>query len=552
MCKALIVKLLLFSFILWFLTFGASLLICSDGVTVNGQVNINADFYSANGIEARHPGFVSRAIARTTVSINNIIQLPFEVYLTTNQVGFQQPFNQIGISPKIGDWLQLHAGYFSKKLSNLTFGDLRILGGGIDITPGDFRASIVYGLGRIARSPDSLIAYQGEYSRTISAIKLGYGDEMESFMHVNIVRSIDDTNSIKTTPSITPPQPMANTVASISSGLKVDKYLRINGEASVSATTRSLSLPSLSSENTTTIPTWVLPVNSSSSYDKAFRVSAFLTPTNAFSLQSMAQWIGPGFISQGFPQLQNDIFEWTVSPSIRLFSNTLFLKPSVGIRNNNVVGNKFSTTTRTIGSFVGMWQPTSQFSLNTTYTNFGMSSEHQNDTLLMRNIFSFFSINPRYTFRLFDATSTIGGLYSFQDVEDQNPVLQFTNRSKVQLASIFHSLIFPSTLSFHTNLSFNSVITSLLSTKIFSVQEKVSKGFTNHGLTTSLQIGINYIEADNSDVQMLILTQIQYDLGENLGKILLNSSLNSFLSQDERVRSSFRELQSTLQYSLSF
>jgi len=519
---------------------------------VNGQVNINADFYSAKGIEDRHPGFVTRAIARTTVSIDNVIQLPFEIYLTTNQIGFQQPFNQIGISPKIGNWLQLHAGYFSKKLSNLTFGDLRILGGGIDLTPGDFRASFVYGLGRIARSPDSLIAYQGEYTRTISAIKLGYGDEMESFLHFNVVRSIDDTNSLTKIPSITLPQPMANTVASITSGFKVDKYFRVNGEVSVSATTRSLSLPALTSEDVTTIPTWVLPVNSSSSFDKAFRVSAFLTPTNAFALQSMVQWIGPGFISQGFPQLQNDVFEWTVSPSIRLFSNTLFLKPSIGIRNNNVLENKFSTTTRTIGSFVGMWQPTSQFSLNTTYTNFGMSSEHQNDTLLMRNVFSFFSVNPRYSFRLFDATSTIGALYSFQDVEDQNPILQFTNRTKVQLASVFHSLIFPSTLSFHTNLSVNSVITSLISTKIYSLQEKVSKGFTNQALTTSLQIGINYIEADISDVQMLILTQIQYDLGNNLGKLLLNSSLNSFLSHDEKIRSSFRELQSTLQYSVSF
>lgn len=552
MDSVLIVKLLSLSFILWLQILGKAQLICSEGVTVNGQININADFYSANGIEARHPGFMTRAIARTTVSIDNLIQLPFEVYLTTNQVGFQQPFNQIGISPKIGNWLQLHAGYFSKKLSNLTFGDLRILGGGIDLTPGDFRASIVYGLGRIARSPDSLIAYQGEYTRIISAIKLGYGDELESFMHFNVVRSIDDTNSLQTTPSISLPQPMANTVASISTGIKLDKYFRMNGEASVSATTRSLSLPSLTTEDATAIPTWVLPVNSSSSYDKAFRVSAFLTPTNAFSLQSMAQWIGPGFISQGFPQLQNDVFEWTISPSIRLFSNSLFLKPSIGIRNNNVMGNKFSTTTRTIGSFVGMWQPTSQFSLNTTYTNFGMSSEHQNDTLLMRNVFSFFSVNPRYSFRLFDATSTIGGLYSFQDVEDQNPILQFTNRSKVQLASVFHSLIFPSTLSFHTNLSFNSVITSLLRTKIFSVQEKVSKGFINHGLTTSLQIGINYIETDVSDVQMLILTQIHYDLGGNLGKFILNSSLNAFLSDDERIRSSFRELQSTLQYSLSF
>ena len=519
---------------------------------MNGQVNVNADVYSADGIENRHPAFVSRAVIRTTVTIDNLIQLPFEMYLTTNQLGFQQPFNQVGISPKVGNWLQIHGGYFSKKFSNLTFGDLRILGGGVDFTPGDFRASVVYGLGRIARSPDSLISYQGEYTRTISAIKVGYGDESESFLHLNVVRSIDDTTSLPLIPSITLPQPMANTVASVSSGIMFDNYLKVNGEASVSATTRSLTLQNQSGENIIPIPNWILPVNSSTSFDQAFRLSSTISPTKSFTVQSMAQLIGPGYVTMGFPQLQNDVFEWTVSPSIRLFSNTLFLKPSFGLRNNNVLENKFATTTRTIGSFVGMWQPNQNFSLNTTYSNFGMSSEHRNDTLLVRNVFSFFSLNPRLTFTMFNASSTIGGLFSFQDVEDQNPVLQFTNRTKVQLASIFHSLFFPSTLSFHTNLSFNSVITSLVNTNIYSFQEKVSKVFTNQRLTTSFQVGLNYIETDVLDLQMLLLLQIQYDLGDNLGKLIVNSSLNSYSSQDERIRSSFKELQSNLQYSISF
>ncbi len=527
-------------------------MLSSEETTINGQINLSSDIYSASGIEPRHPSFVSRAIIRSTVTIEDIIQLPFELYITTNQIGFQQPFNQFGISPKVGKWLQVHGGYFSKKLSNLTFGDLRILGGALDLSPGDFRASFLYGLGRIARSPDSMVAFQGEYSRSIAAAKLGYGDEQESFVHLNIVRSIDDSTSLQRREGFILPEPMANTVASISTGLVYNSLLKFNGEASVSATTRSLKVQNIESEILPSIPNWILPTNSTTSLDKAFKVSANLSPTTSFSIQSMVQWIGPGYITSGFPQLQNDVFEWTVSPSLRLFSNSLFLKPSIGIRKNNVLDNRFSTTTRTVGSFVGAWQPSQNFSLNSSYTNFGMSSEHRNDTLFVRNVFSHFSLNPRITFRISDVASTVGALISLQDVEDKNSILQFTTRTTVKVVSLYHSLFFPSSLSFNTNLSFNSVITSLVNTKIFSVQEKVSKTFFNQKFLTSFQFGINYLETTTSDLQMVSIMQLSYDFGSNFGKLSVNNSFNSFASQDKTIRPTFNELQSTLQYSISF
>ena len=107
-------------------------------VKFSGSANITDNFYSASGIAPRQPGNMLTGIIRANLTLFDQIELPFELYLSTEQTRFQQPFNQFGVSPKISDWLTLHAGYFSTRISDFTFGDLRMLWGGFELTPGKF------------------------------------------------------------------------------------------------------------------------------------------------------------------------------------------------------------------------------------------------------------------------------------------------------------------------------------------------------------------------------------------------------------------------------
>lgn len=117
-------------------------------VDVKASATLTSNFYSSSGIDPRQPGNMQYGIVRASVMLWDMVELPFELYFTTGQTRFQQPFNQFGVSPKISNWLTLHAGYFSTRFSDLTFGDLRLLGGGFELTPGNFRLKAVYGRSR--------------------------------------------------------------------------------------------------------------------------------------------------------------------------------------------------------------------------------------------------------------------------------------------------------------------------------------------------------------------------------------------------------------------
>jgi hypothetical protein len=123
------------------------------------------------------------------------IRLPFEIFITNDDRGYRQPFNQFGVSPRLWGWLTLHAGYFSSQLSELSFGDTRLLGGGVELTPGNFRFSLLYGRSQHAVNADTANDVRGLYQRTLLAAKLGYGAENSAYVHLQFLRAWDDSTS---------------------------------------------------------------------------------------------------------------------------------------------------------------------------------------------------------------------------------------------------------------------------------------------------------------------------------------------------------------------
>jgi hypothetical protein len=169
----------------------------SNYIRVGGSINLSDNFYSSSGIDRRQPANVARGIFRTTVTIYDQIQLPFELYISSQERKFQQPFNQFGVSPRISDWLTLHAGYFSTRISDYTFGDLRLLGGGVELTPGNFRLKVLYGRSRTATESNEFQSFPGMYKQNVYAASIGYGNESVAFFNLNLFHAKDDSNSIR-------------------------------------------------------------------------------------------------------------------------------------------------------------------------------------------------------------------------------------------------------------------------------------------------------------------------------------------------------------------
>jgi hypothetical protein len=517
----------------------------SNYIRVGGSINLSDNFYSSSGIDRRQPANVARGIFRTTVTIYDQIQLPFELYISSQERKFQQPFNQFGVSPRISDWLTLHAGYFSTRISDYTFGDLRLLGGGIELTPGNFRFKVLYGRSRTATESNEFQSFPGMYKQNVYAASIGYGNESVAFFNLNLFHAKDDSNSIRRdSTTITPAE---NLVSSLKFGFQIVEELGLQSEVAVSAYSSNITAEKLSDIK---FPEFFFTPNASTRVDGAVRLQLLLKPSNFWSLRFNGQWIGPGFTTLGYSLMPNDLLEFTVAPSVKLLDNKLTIRAQAGIRYNNLRNNRLSTTSRFTGSFGLNWQVSKLFGFDLNYNNNQIKSKHSNDTLKLSNVFNSVSLSPRFMFEEFGGMNNLNFNYSYQNSLDKNIFTSQYSNNKTHSVGIIHSIAFPSTWSFTTSVIFNKSITSFISTQILNLSENVSRRFLDNKLNITLGGGINFIKTTVNDSQFFFTLNSNYSL-EKFGSIGFTLSNNRYHADSELTKT-YNELYGSLQYNISF
>lgn len=542
-----------FVLIYLFMTFLLSVLInkpsvaqdISNYVRVGGSINLSDNFYSSSGIDRRQPANVARGIFRTTVTIYDQIQLPFEFYISSQERKFQQPFNQFGVSPRISDWLTLHAGYYSSRISDFTFGDLRLLGGGIELTPGNFKLKVLYGRSRTATESNPQQFFPGMYKQNVYAASIGYGNESVAFFTLNLFHAKDDSSSIRRD-SLTV-NPAENLVGSFRFGLQIIEELNIQSEIAVSAYSSNLSAEKLTDLN---FPEFFFTPNVSSRVDGAVRVQLNFKPSNYWSLRFNGQWIGPGFTTLGYSLLPNDLMEFSLSPSVRLLNNKLNLRAQAGIRYNNLRNNRLASTSRFTGSMNANWQISQLFGFDFNYSNNQIKSSHTNDTLKLSNVFNSVMISPRFTFEAIGGMNNLNFNYSYQNSLDKNIITSQSANNKTHTIGIIHLLSLPSTWSFTTSLLFNKSNTSFASTQVVSISENIGRRFFENKLSVSVGTGINFIKTTVNDSQLFFNLNSNYSL-DKYGSIGFTLSNNNYRADSELTKT-YNELYGSLQYNISF
>jgi hypothetical protein len=528
-------------------------------IKFQGNLNLSGEVYSASGITGRAPRNGTRLIFTPTITLFDQISLPFEIYISNQDHGYRQPFNQFGVSPRIWNWLTLHAGYFSSQVSELTFGDTRLLGGGIELTPGDFRFSVLYGRSQKAVAIDTVLGVHGIYSRTMLAAKIGYGNPGSWFMDLNFVHSIDDSNSIalpkpgRVSDSVFSnylTSPTENAVASVSFGMAFSGNLvRIKGEGAVSAFSSDIRMPKMTEYVKDFGP--IFTPRASSQMDAAALVLMTIAPMNDFTLNLSGRWVGPGFITLGYAQMPNDVMDLTIGPTLRLFNHTTNLRTSFGVRYNNLRNNHLSTTKRTIVNVGASIQPVQAFGLELNYSNYGMRSNPRNDTLRIDNISQSVMISPRYSFSGLGGTNIFVLNYSLQSFDDFNVVSGSRSSNKTNTGVASWTIVFPSTLSFSTNLMYAHVSASAAKSTIKGVTETVGRSFFENLLTTSLTIGYNAFTVNSTSGQLIGRLGASMNLGKS-GTLSLMLSSSRFNYSDPTAGQSYGEYQGSLSYNIHF
>ncbi|MEN3027494.1 MAG: hypothetical protein ABDH31_07325 [Chlorobiota bacterium] len=519
-------------------------------IRATGSLGASADAYRAFGSSLRLPSQSYRATARLTVHLFDQIDLPFEVYLNSGRVGYLQPFNQFGVTPRIGNWLQLFAGWYSTRISDYTFGDQRILGGGVELTPGNFRLAFHYGYTRQARNPDTAYRFYGEYRRRTIIGKLGYEAPGGSFLTLQAMASRDEEGSIRRD-SLTPP-PQANAVFSIAGGVGIlEGTVRFRGELALSLFTNNtgadpdsvgiLKLPALARR--------FLPINTTSHADWAARANLAITPSSSWGITLDGQWIGPGFVTLGFPQLFNDVLDLGASPYVRLLNGRLLVRATVSRRTNNLRQTRMATLQRWTTTGGISWQLTDAFSLDVQAAQYTMSSNHTNDTLRADNRTRTLTLTPSWRFRAWGSDQFLSAAITYQHTSDRNILSGRYGTSSALSASLSHSLQFPSKLNLSTSLNVSRTDTyfqdATFATLTESLTYPLAERFT---LRASLSLGMTGTAV--TAFQLSLRGGLTYSLGD-WGSFTLHLTNNTY-DLTARHGNRYTELFGSLQYSVNF
>ncbi|HEY6952243.1 MAG TPA: hypothetical protein VI758_07535 [Bacteroidota bacterium] len=530
----------------------------SNPVQFQGNFSLSGELYSSSGIPARRSRDAYRGIFTPTLTLFDQISLPFEFYLSNQDHGYRQPFNQFGVNPRLWNWLTLHAGYYSSRISDLTFGDTRLYGGGIDLTPGLFRFSLLYGRSQAAVAVDTVLGIRGAYARKMLAAKIGYGNPGGWFIDLNVLHAIDDSTSL-TLPvhgsasdsvlSTYLTAPTENVVSSLAFGMNfLESHVRIKGEAAVSAFSNDIRSPILSGRKG--LGFWFTP-RTSSQVDGASTLVMSIVPMNDVSVALSGKWVGPGFVTLGYAQLPNDAAQYTVSPAFQLFQHTTSLRTSFGVQYNNLRNDHLSTTRRTISSVGITTQPVQAFGLELDYTNYGMRSAPRNDTLRIDNISQSLIVSPRYSFAGLGGTNVLVLNYSLQNFRDFNVVSGGLSDNKSNTGVATWVLALPSAYSFSTNLVVTSAVSSAAKTTIKGLTETVGRPFFDNLLSTSLTLGYSLFTVSSTSGQFVVRLSASTNMGKS-GTLSLMLSSNRFNYSDPTAGQSYGEFQGSLSYNIHF
>lgn len=516
--------------------------------TLTGGIGLSTDAFTSSGqLPLGQESVIHRASINLNLTLFEQISIPFDAYVSSLGSGYSQPFNQFGIHPRLGNWLTVHAGYFTKNISSLSFGDARILGGGIDFTPDQLRVSVFHGATMLAREADSTVNFNGDYHRRVTGLSVGYAESGNS-AKVTLMQSSDDAESIQRTDRTRTPQ--ANLISTISFETSIEKIATITGEVGVSFYTFDTEADLASESDRIRVLESLVAWNASSSYDYGGRIGVGLTISESVSLQANAQWLGPGYVTLGFVNLFNDMFDVTLSPALRLFESSLMINATIGQRVNNLRSQRETSTTQLIGNLNVTAYLSEHVSIDAAYSNFGLRNTNRNDTLRVSNINDYLSVSPRFSFRLFDVAHTASLSLFRQKSEDLNQFtrLPYVNENLSYGATYSVTLRSPWTIMANVNRMAGT--SNGQTTDVTSLNGTASTRVLDDLVSISATLGVNTINAVVSSSQAFtrVSATAMFDA---YGQFTVMFTTNSF---DYAASGALAQtdMMGSLQYSITF
>ncbi len=472
----------------------------------SGTIDLRGISYTAKGIDPRRNPYTFVITGAPVLSFYGFT-VPVSFSYSPQGASFNQPFNQVGLSPKY-KWITLHGGYRNVSFSPYTLAGHTLLGGGFELTPGKF--SVGFMTGRLNKSTtiDTLSGYvrPESFSRYGTAIKLGYGTQ-EKMVNLSFLSAKDSEKGFKGNMDSTTVNQAANTVLGGDFKYILFNKLSIYGDGAISIYTKNihsdLEIDLDSSRKALKKLKNLFDLNATSEYFLAYSGGIGYVE-RLFSIRATYRKVEPNFQSMGAYFFQNDLQQITINPGLVLLQGKLRFNGSIGLQKDNLKNRKLAQTKRVISMANLNWDISTKFGLDANYTNFTMNSEPTvamvDNKFLLAQTNENLSVTPRFILSSAASTQIFILSYNGSRLKDLNEDTAEENDIFSSVAMLNYTLTLnPTSLSINATVNYvnNKMSVGNISNQGISIG--ASKGFLKNKILIGTQNSYTRSQLINGD-----------------------------------------------------
>ena len=399
-----------------------------ERTSVSGGFQINSIGYAQSGLvtPSREP-FTWFASGNLNINILDVA-LPF-TFTYSNQGGsYTQPFNRTAFHPTY-KWAKAHIGLINMNFSPYTLSGHLFLGGGIELTPGNWTIMAMGGRlnKRVEYNSIEDNLNQIKFNRWGYGAKVGYSKSGYEG-NISFFKGKDDPNSLNFIPLNSEIKAQDNLSLSIDGKAKLTSQLHLEVSYALSALTNNTGLTdSIDDNQEVKFLHPLISGNSTTSAYNAYKAGLRYT-LEMMSIGVNFEQIDPGYKTLGGYFFNNDLRNITITPAFTLFEKKLNISMNTGFQTNNLGGEKSATTKRWVGSLNVSYANPSGIILNGSYSNFSTFTRNRPntdpfyygpaDTLNFYQLSQNASLMSGYSFGSDSLRHSIQAIYNYQVSEN--------------------------------------------------------------------------------------------------------------------------------------
>lgn len=537
------------------------------GFKASGGLSFSNDFYvGSDSLVSRDP-YAFYLNGNLNMNLWGI-SLPFSFSLSNTQRSYTQPFNRFKLDPRY-KWVHLLVGTNVMSLGKYTLSDHDFNGVGVELTPGKWQISGMWGRLNKAIEFNPLENNYNTvcYKRIGYAAKVGYRSNSGTY-ELTFFHGEDKEESLKEfIPDECLLTPRRNTAVSAAVTQKFLKYFNVHAEYALSVYNSNLLNDNYEEVVTTTFIDKIFKRKQSDKMTDAFNASiGYQGPIVGVSLQY--ERISPYYSSLGGYYFNEDEQNITINPNVKLLKGKLTFSGQFGLQYNNLNKDRATDTRHIIYSANAsynsgkVWMITASMSNYKTYTKVKPTSypyyTNDLDSLNFYQVSRSFMLMNAFSFGDEKKKEQLSISTAYQNARSMEEDVRNSFSDFVNGNVSFSQQNVPQAWGWSTYFTANYGNANDLSTLYFGPGASANKSFFKNALALSLSLAYNVNRVENRDPGSLLTASLgaNYKLKTKSKKagthsFSLNSGYTQFLGAMVTGNNKFQSL-TNLTYRVNF